>query len=75
VIPDFIANEGGVICAATEYSGGTARSAFEVIGQRTSDNTRRVIEESRRAGSPPRSAAMALAERRLREAMATRRWR
>ena len=29
VIPDFIANAGGVICAAMEYRGGTQRAAFD----------------------------------------------
>jgi glutamate dehydrogenase/leucine dehydrogenase len=74
VIPDFIANAGGVICAATEFQGGTERAAFESIDQRIRTNTRLVIEESRRTGCLPRAAAVALAERRLREATRTRRW-
>lgn len=75
VIPDFIANAGGVICAATEFQGGTERTAFENIDQRIRNNTRLVVEESRKSGILPRAAAVALAERRLREAMQTRRWR
>jgi glutamate dehydrogenase/leucine dehydrogenase len=75
VIPDFIANAGGVICAATEFQGGTEHAAFDSIDQRIRANTRLVIEESRRTGNLPRAAAVALAERRLREAMQTRRWR
>jgi glutamate dehydrogenase/leucine dehydrogenase len=75
VIPDFIANAGGVICAATEFQGGTERAAFDGIDERIRTNTRLVIEESRRTGGLPRAAAVALAERRLREAMQTRRWR
>jgi glutamate dehydrogenase/leucine dehydrogenase len=75
VIPDFIANAGGVICAAIEFQGGTERSAFEGIDQRIRANTRLVIEESRRTGDLPRAAAVALAERRLRDAASTRRWR
>lgn len=75
VIPDFIANAGGVICAATEFQGGTERQAFDNIDQRIRTNTRIVIEESRRTGGLPRAAAVALAERRLREATQTRRWR
>jgi glutamate dehydrogenase/leucine dehydrogenase len=75
VIPDFIANAGGVICAATEFQGGAERAAFDSIDQRIRTNTRLVIEESRRTGGLPRAAAVALAERRLREATATRRWR
>jgi glutamate dehydrogenase/leucine dehydrogenase len=75
IIPDFIANAGGVICAATEFHGGTERQAFDNIQQRIQANTRIVIEESRRAASLPRAAAVALAERRLQQATQTRRWR
>jgi glutamate dehydrogenase/leucine dehydrogenase len=75
VIPDFIANAGGVICAAVEYHGGTEQTAREAIAEKIRANTRQVLDEARRTGSPPRQAAVALAERRVRAAMATRRWR
>lgn len=75
VVPDFIANAGGVICAAIEYRGGTERAAFDSINDRIRTNTRLVLEESRRNGGLPRAAALALAARRLRAAMQTRRWR
>jgi glutamate dehydrogenase/leucine dehydrogenase len=75
VIPDFIANAGGVICAATEFHGGTERAAFDSIDQRIRANTRIVVEESQRTGCLPRAEAIALAERRLQEATQTRRWR
>jgi glutamate dehydrogenase (NAD(P)+) len=29
VLPDFITNAGGVICAAIEYQGGTEKAAFK----------------------------------------------
>jgi glutamate dehydrogenase/leucine dehydrogenase len=74
VVPDFIANAGGVICAAVEYRGGTERAAFDYIDERIRANTRVVLEESRAAGHTPRRAAIALAERRVKAAMQTRRW-
>jgi len=74
-VPDFIANAGGVICASMEYRGGTQRSAFEYIDERIRDNTRTVLQESLRKGSPPRVAAINLAERRVKAAMNMRRWR
>jgi glutamate dehydrogenase/leucine dehydrogenase len=74
-VPDFIANAGGVICAAIEYRGGTQHAAFEYIDERIRANTRLVLEESRKSGDIPRRAALALAERRVRAAMRTRRWR
>jgi glutamate dehydrogenase (NAD(P)+) len=75
VVPDFIANAGGVICAAVEYRGGTQRGAFDYIDERIRANVRSVLEESRRHKAIPRAAAVALAERRVRAAMNTRRWR
>jgi len=74
VVPDFIANAGGVICAAIEFRGGTQHQAFEYIDERIRANTRAVLEESRRNKTLPRAAAQALAERRVRNAMGTRRW-
>ena len=74
VIPDFIANAGGVICAAIEYRGGTQHAAFDYIDERIRANTRAVMEESRRDKSLPRAAALAVAERRVRSAMQVRRW-
>lgn len=75
VIPDFIANAGGVICAAIEYVGGTQQAAFDCIAQRIFANTHQVLEESHRTGAVPRATALALAERRILAATATRRWR
>jgi len=73
-VPDFIANAGGVICAAVEYRGGTQTGAFQTIEEKIRDNTKAVLEEAKKTGAPPRQAAMALAERRVRAAMALRRW-
>ena len=75
VVPDFIANAGGVICAAAEYRGGTEREAFDHIADRVRANTRLVLEASRRDANIPRAAALALAVDRVRAAMHTRRWR
>ncbi|MBN1207613.1 MAG: Glu/Leu/Phe/Val dehydrogenase [Myxococcaceae bacterium] len=74
VLPDFIANAGGVICAVSEYHGGTRRAAFEAIDEKLRHNTRLVLEESQRTRVLPRQAAVALAERRVGEAMRLRRW-
>jgi glutamate dehydrogenase (NAD(P)+) len=73
VIPDFIANAGGVICAAVEYHGGTQASAFATIDERIRANTRQVLENAREPGQRPREAAVDLAHRRVRQAMSYRR--
>jgi glutamate dehydrogenase/leucine dehydrogenase len=75
VIPDFIANAGGVICAAMEYRGSTQHEAFAQIDERIRANTRVVLEDSQRNKTLPRAAALALAERRVRQALGLRRWR
>ncbi|HXZ01832.1 MAG TPA: Glu/Leu/Phe/Val dehydrogenase [Stellaceae bacterium] len=73
-IPDFIGNAGGVICAATEYQGGTQALAFAAIDEKIRANMRLVMDEIERSKVLPRAAAVALAERRIRAAMRTRRW-
>lgn len=75
VVPDFIANAGGVICASIEYRGGTQHAAFDYIDERIRANTRRVLEEASKTGQLPRAAAVGLAEQRVKAAALTRRWR
>ncbi len=74
VIPDFIANAGGVICAAVEYRGGTPTTAFEAIEEKIGANTTAVLDEAEGRKQMPRQAAESLAERRVRRAMDLRRW-
>jgi glutamate dehydrogenase (NAD(P)+) len=72
-VPDFIANAGGVICAAIEYHGGTQAQAFAAIEERIRANTRETLERARADGVPPRQAATRMATARVREAMGFRR--
>jgi glutamate dehydrogenase (NAD(P)+) len=73
-VPDFIANAGGVICAAMEYQGSTQAAVFDEIAERVSTNTRNVLEASRSRDTLPREAATQLAVERIRKAMRVRRW-
>jgi len=73
-VPDFIANAGGVICAAIEYHGGTQSTAFAAIEEKLRRNTDEVLGNARERGVTPREAAVQLAAGRVRKAMATRRW-
>ena len=73
-IPDFIANSGGVICAAMEYRGKIESEAMEVIEKKVRTNTRLVLEESRTKNILPREAAMNLAVTRVEKAMSFKRW-
>jgi glutamate dehydrogenase (NAD(P)+) len=74
VVPDFIANAGGVICAAMEYQGASQSAALGAIEEKIRYNTEEVLTAAARAGQMPREAAETLAAARVRQAMTTRRW-
>jgi glutamate dehydrogenase (NAD(P)+) len=75
VVPDFIANAGGVICAATEYRGATESQAFQAIEEKVRTNVEAVLNDAAVARVPPRQAAVRLAGARVEEAMSYRRFR
>jgi glutamate dehydrogenase (NAD(P)+) len=63
-----------VICAAVEYAGGSESAALETISEKVRFNTLAVLERAASADTPPRAAAVAIAEERVRRAMTFRRW-
>lgn len=73
-VPDFIANSGGVICAAMEYHGANESAVFASIEEKVRRNTELVLDSAARNGRLPRTAAMELAAERIRKAMSFRRW-
>jgi len=73
-IPDFIANAGGVICAAMEYQGATEHAAFETIEEKIRNNTQTVLELTEQRGCLPSEAATDMAMQRVHKAMDMRRW-
>jgi glutamate dehydrogenase (NAD(P)+) len=73
VLPDFIANAGGVICAAMELKGLTEAQALEVIDEKVRNNVRSVLTAASAKALLPRDAALALARSRVHDAMAYRR--
>ncbi|MGR9100125.1 MAG: Glu/Leu/Phe/Val family dehydrogenase [Gammaproteobacteria bacterium] len=73
-IPDFIANAGGVICAAMEYQGATKAAALQTIEEKVRHNTQKVLEAAMQDNIQPREAAIRMAEKRIRKAMSVRRW-
>jgi len=75
VLPDFIANAGGVICGAVEYAGGTRNDAFSTIDERIRANTADMLERSEAHDLLPRVAADSIARQRLEAAMAIHRFR
>lgn len=73
-LPDFIANAGGVICAAMEYRGASEVAAFDAIAEKIHRNIDEMITRLKDGDVTPREAAFQMAEERVRNAMNTRRW-
>jgi glutamate dehydrogenase (NAD(P)+) len=74
IVPDFIANAGGVICAATEYAGATQSQAFQAIEEKIRANTQAVLAAVEARRCLPREAAVELAVTRVKDAMRLRRF-
>ncbi len=72
VVPDFIANAGGVICGAVEYRGGTRMMAFQAIEEKIRHNSTLVLEKAEQMGKLPRQVAVELAQQRIQRAMGYR---
>lgn len=73
-VPDFIANAGGVICAAMEYQGASESAVLSMIKDKLRRNTRLVLEDSAKKNILPRQAAVELAMQRVKKAMSLRRY-
>ena len=73
-VPDFIANAGGVICAAMECQRACQSLAFQAIEEKVCRNTRQVLVDAATKGILPREAAVDLAVQRLKKSMSYRRW-
>ncbi|WP_393054910.1 Glu/Leu/Phe/Val dehydrogenase [Streptomyces sp. LN549] len=75
VLPDFVANAGGVVAAAfamdSRYSGFRPDTdvIFQTISERLRTNAVVVLEEAERRGTTPHHAGRSLAEERVRTAM------
>ncbi len=73
-IPDFIANAGGVICAAMEYAGSTEAQALQAIEEKLRRNTELVLSGARQRQVTVRDEAHRIAVERVKRAMAFKRW-
>jgi glutamate dehydrogenase (NAD(P)+) len=77
IVPDFIANAGGVIGSFVEYKGGTEKEAFDLIAYKISRNVKSVLaksimEEPAKEDKTPREVAMEIAKERVHRAMLLR---
>ena len=61
MLPDFIANAGGVICGSVEYHGGSESQAAKIIEERITENVSAMLEIVSSDKVTPRTAAEQLA--------------
>ncbi len=74
IIPDFLANAGGVISSYCETEGWDEKKMFEVVTEKITHNTKLMME---RLGedNDSRAAAMGIARERVEEAMRGKGWK
>ncbi len=68
VVPDIVANAGGVISSYAEYKGEKPREMFTLVESKIKKNTKLILERSEKEDEMPRDAALAIAEKRIRSA-------
>ncbi len=65
VVPDIIANAGGVISSYAEYRGYNPKDMFRMVKNKITKNTRLILENAKRSKITPRAAAMKIAVERV----------
>ncbi|HJX05629.1 MAG TPA: Glu/Leu/Phe/Val dehydrogenase, partial [Candidatus Nanoarchaeia archaeon] len=69
VVPDFVANAGGVISSYVEYKGGSVEEMFKLVEKKVVKNAAKVLRVAKKQGIKPRDAAMQIALERINERM------
>jgi glutamate dehydrogenase/leucine dehydrogenase len=72
VVPDIVANAGGVISSYSEYIGENVHIMFNTIEEKIVRNVKFAVERAKKEGTLPRDAALKIAQERVREAMQKR---
>ena len=65
VVPDFVANAGGVISSYVEYIGGDEKKMFKLVEEKVVNNTRKVLEDALNKVCKPRDSALLIAKDRV----------
>lgn len=69
VVPDIVANAGGVISSYVEHKGGDEKEMFRVVEKKIKENTKMLLEEFKKSKcDTPRECAMEIAKKRIMEA-------
>ncbi|PIS39206.1 MAG: Glu/Leu/Phe/Val dehydrogenase [Candidatus Nealsonbacteria bacterium CG08_land_8_20_14_0_20_38_20] len=69
IVPDFLANAGGVISSYSEYRGYHPAKMFETVEKKIKKNAGLVLNEALKEKRNPREVALEIAKKRVREAM------
>ena len=72
VIPDFVANAGGVISSYVETISGSKEQMFRTVKEKITANTLKMLDDSKQLKISTRDAAMRIARERVSKAMANR---
>jgi len=72
VVPDFVANAGGVISSFVEYKGGTPEKMFKMVESKVVKNTTKVLRVAKKQGIKPRDAAIHVAIERIKKKTASK---
>lgn len=62
IVPDFVANAGGVISSYAEYRGYNPKRMFELVERKIKKSTRLVLEKSIKENKNPRIVALEIAK-------------
>jgi len=65
IVPDFVANAGGVISSYAEYRGYNPKRMFDLVERKITKSTRLVLERSIKTKKSPREVAMSIAKERI----------
>jgi len=65
IVPDFVANAGGVISSYAEYRGYNPKKMFETVKKKITKTTQLVLEESIKKHKNPRAVALEIAKKSL----------
>jgi glutamate dehydrogenase (NAD(P)+) len=72
LIPDFLANAGGVIGSFVEYQGRTEKEAYELINYKISKNIKNILTQAIMNEENPRMLALEMSKQRVYRAMLLR---
>lgn len=66
IVPDIVANAGGVISSYAEYKGHNPKKMFELVEKKIAKNTKLILDRAKKEKITTRDAALAIAMERIR---------